>query len=386
MRIELESIRLAHLNLEQVRMSGQLASLKSKNSYKLKTHQFEVLNLMEKNFSIESIIRHFFNKQILLSFRELKDLLTFLVMEELLINDGWREYFLALEPKAAEPVKIGLLEKIKSAFTKEDEEPSQDIKEELKKVPFLRGLQPQVLETMLSEMRVIKSPPGIAICTEGQTQRSLFVMLQGQAAVIKKSGLPAPRKVATITDGAVFGEVGFFLGEPRTADVVTEKTSTVVRLKYQKEVFDRLISQQVARNLQQRFWVIHALMKSKAFSAIPDDCFDALVFAGELKLIPAETFVFKQGDEGDSCYVIVQGNVVVVKDQQNVRVLEQGDSFGEVALLLNKGKRSAGVKSQKETLVLEIPAERFYHLLSQNLALAVEFEKIAIGYLKSDLK
>lgn len=384
MRIELESVRLGKLNLEQVRISGQLIGLKTKTIFKLRPHQFEMLHLMEKGFSIDAVVQHFLSKQVLISFIDLMNLLQFLVEEEILINDGWKEYFAEIKPADPQKSKEGIFSKIKSVFAHE-EPPSKDIKEQLRKVPFLRSLQPEILDILLSEMRVVQSPPGIAICTEGQLQRSLFVMLQGQAAVIKRAGLPAPRKVATLTDGSVFGEVGFFLGEPRTADVITEKPSTVVRLKYQPEVFDKLISEEVARGLQKRFWVIHALMKSKTFSTIPDDCFDALVFSGDLKLIPADNFVFKQGDDGDSAYVIVQGNVVVVKDQKNIRILNQGDSFGEVALLINNGKRSAGIKTQKETLVLEIPVDKFYQLLARNLALAVQFEKIAINYIRSDI-
>lgn len=384
MRIETEAIRLGKLNLEQVRLSGQIVGAITRKNLILKRHQFEMLNLMEKGFSIEGILQHFLSKKILISFGEFKELLKYLVDEELIINENWKSYFQEMEVRNITKKEEGFLQKIKASFTAEAA-PTGDVKEKLKKIPFLRSLSPEVLEVLLAEMRVIDSPAGIAVCTEGQLQRSLFVMLQGQAAVVKKAGFPAPRKVATITDGAVFGEVGFFMGEARTADVITEKPSTIVRLKYQPEKFDHLISQETARNLQKRFWVIHALMKSKTFSSIPDDCFDALVFAGELRLIPADTFIFRQGDEGDSCYLVIQGDVVVVKDQKNIRVLGQGESFGEVALLINHGKRSAGIKAQKETLVLEIPVDKFYQLLMKNIALGVEFEKIAVNYTRSDL-
>lgn len=383
MRIEKESIHLGSLNLEQVRISGQVIGLSTKKNYALKKYQFEMLNLMEKGFSIDGIIQHFLGKKILISFNEFRTLIQFLISEDLLLNDGWSDYFNESLPEQNKDE--GILTKIKSIFTPGEKETSTDIKEELKKIPFLRSLHPDVLNTMLKEMRTIETPAGIAVCQEGQLQRSLFVMIKGQAAVIKKKGYAKPRKVATITDGAVFGEVGFFLGEPRTADVITEKPSQIIRLKYQPEVFDQLIEKEAAKNLQKRFWVIHSLLKSKTFSAIPDDCFDALVFAGNVKNFPSETTVFKQGDEGDSCYVIVQGSVVVVKDQKTVNVLGQGDSFGEVALMVNNGKRSATVKTQTETTVLEIPIEKFYQLLGNNLVLGCEFEKIAINYMKTDL-
>jgi CRP-like cAMP-binding protein len=233
-------------------------------------------------------------------------------------------------------------------------------------------------------MRIISSPSGIAVCQQGQLQRSLFVLLKGEASVIKRMNSPKPRRVATLSEGAIFGEVGFFLGEPRTADVVTETYCQIIRLKYQPELFDQLIQKETARALQKRFWVIHSLLKSKTFQSIPDDCFDALVFAGQLKTIPADTVVFRQGDPGECCYVVVQGSVVVIKNGQNVRVLGQGETFGEVALMLNQGKRSATIRSQTETVVLEIPFDKFYQILGHNLMLACEFEKIALQYMNSD--
>jgi cAMP-dependent protein kinase regulator len=209
--------------------------------------------------------------------------------------------------------------------------------------------------------------------------------MKGQCSVLKrKTETAKPKRIATLTEGSIFGEVGFFLGEARTADVVTDTNCQIIRLKYQTEIFDKLIQKETARNLQKRFWVIHSLLKSKTFQGIPDDCFDALVFAGQLKVIPPDTTIFKQGDNGESAFVVVQGQVVVVKDNQSVRVLGQGDSFGEVALMLNQGKRSATIKTQTETVALEIPFDRFYQLLAHNLMLACEFERIALGYIRSD--
>ncbi len=382
MRIEVEPIKLGNIDLEQVRMTGQVMGLKTKSVYILKTHQYEVMTLMAKAATLEGIIFSFLNKDILLSFIDLKDLVVFLVQEDLIRNSGWLSYFQQTQQAQAKEDET-LFDKIRSFFG-EDEMPTHEIQEELRKIPFMRSLQKDVLEIMLSQMRVVHAPAGVSICQEGQVQRSLFVLLKGQASILKKEGLKNPKKLAILTEGSVFGEVGFFLGEPRTAEVVTDKASTVVRLKYQPEIFDKLIEQETARNLQKRFWVIHALMKSKTFSAIPDDCFDALVFAGEIRTFPADTLIFKQGDLAQSTFLIIQGGVVVVKDQANLRVLGQGDSFGEVALMINSGVRSATVKTQKETTVLEIRSENFYRLLSRNLVLGSEFEKIAVGYLRGD--
>jgi CRP-like cAMP-binding protein len=63
--------------------------------------------------------------------------------------------------------------------------------------------------------------------------------------------------------------------------------------------------------------------------------------------------------------------------------LNQGDLFGEIALLATGGKRSASVQAEGDVLLLEINWKNFYQLMAQNLVLAREFERVAISRLKS---
>ncbi|MGZ5279297.1 MAG: cyclic nucleotide-binding domain-containing protein [Pseudobdellovibrionaceae bacterium] len=380
MKIEKEKIQMGPLNFDQVKMNGKIIGQKQKQSLILSPLQIEMLGMMHQGQSVEGIVQSFLLKRVLISFIALADLIEFLLAENLILNPAFHSYFGGQE---AEKEDQGFMQKIKSIF-KTEEAPPQQVKEELKKLPFLRSLDPEILNVFLSHMRIINTPAGITVCQQGLWQRSLFVLLKGQAYVVKRKNAPKPRRIATLSEGSIFGEVGFFLGEPRTADVITETSCQIIRLKYQADIFDRMIEKETARNLQKRFWVIHSLLKSKAFQSIPDDCFDALLFAGELKTIPAETIIVRQGDPGETCYVVVQGSVIVTKDTKTVRLLGQGDTFGEVALMLNRGKRSATVKSQTETVVLEIPFDRFYQLLSHNLMLACEFEKIALQYTQGD--
>ena len=376
MKIEKEILQFGPLNYDQVMISGQIIGLKQKQNLPLNKLQIEMLGLLMQGKSIEVVVQSFLLRRVLISFQALATMIEFMVREGMILNESFQKYFAPAEEK-----KEGFFDRLKSYFKEEETPAPNQVKDEIRKLPFLRSLDPEILNVFLEHMRIVQCNSGVAVCQQGQMQRSLFVLLKGQASVIKRNNAPKPRRIATLTEGAIFGEVGFFLGEPRTADVITDTSCQIVRLKYQTELFDQLIQKEAARQLQKRFWVIHSLLKCQS---IPDDCFDALVFAGNLKTIPADTVIFKQGDTGDSCYVVVQGSLVVVKDQKNVRALGQGDSFGEVALMLNQGKRSATVRTQTETVVLEIPFDRFYQLLAHNLMLACEFEKIALQYTQSD--
>lgn len=379
MKIENELIELGSLDLSQVEMSGKIAGLKRKQSFELSAQQIEMLKLMQRSTSIENLVTSFLNKNVLIFFSDLHNLLRFLIQEELIHNRSFAEYFSESKLEASS----GFLSQVKSLFGGERQAPVA-IRDELQKIPFIRSLDAGIFETFFENMRVVDAPSGIAICQQGQVQRSLFILLKGQASVLKRGNYPKPRRVATLSQGSVFGEVGFFLGEPRTADVITEGKCQVVRLKYIPEIFDSLIQKETARQLHRRFWVIHALLKSEVFRSIPDDCFDALVFAGQMRTVPAGEWVCREGEPGDRCYIVVQGSLVVSKDQKSIRVLNQGDCFGEMALMVSQGKRTASVRTQTEALLLEIPFDRFYKLLSQNLMLALEFEKMAWQRVKKD--
>jgi hypothetical protein len=55
------------------------------------------------------------------------------------------------------------------------------------------------------------------------------------------------------------------------------------------------------------------------------------------RLVPVEalagTAIVRQGDPGDRFYIVTEGEVAVLKDSRPVASLEQGDFFGEIALL-----------------------------------------------------
>lgn len=379
MKIENEKIKLATISLPQIKINGAIFGMEQEHQLKLSNNQLEVLQMMADGHSIAEIVKGFLEKRILLSFERLLTLVQFMVEEKLILNPSFTKYFRDIKPEAS-----GFFDKLSEKIFGKSDAPIHSVIEELGKVPFLRGLDTEILKTFTTHSQVIECPSDIMVCEAGKKQRSLLVLLRGQASVYKRSNAGLRRKIATLNQDAVFGEVGFFLGEPRTADVVTDTDCLLLRIKYVPELYDSIINGDKARQLQKRIWLIHALLNSTTFRDIPDDCFDALIFSGELKTFPGQSVICKEGDPGASCYIVVQGSLVVSKNGASVQVLEQGDVFGEIALIVTGGTRSASVQAQSEVLALEIPAAKFYDLLAQNLALAAEIEKVALQRIRSD--
>ena len=97
----------------------------------------------------------------------------------------------------------------------------------------------------------------------------------------------------------------------------------------------------------------------------------------EAETVAADAVIFRQGDPGESLYLIVRGTIgryVASADGLDTRLdtLGRGDAFGEMALL-TANPRSATLRAETEAEVLRLGRARFLELVRQepNVALAV---------------
>lgn len=101
---------------------------------------------------------------------------------------------------------------------------------------------------------------------------------------------------------------------------------------------------------------------------------------------PGET-VFEEGDTGDSLFMILSGQVEVIKrfggELQVVRTLGPGEYFGEMALL-GRHPRSAGTRALSALDLLVLPGSDFSALADGLSEFRTEFEQIARLRAESD--
>ncbi len=91
--------------------------------------------------------------------------------------------------------------------------------------------------------------------------------------------------------------------------------------------------------------------------------------------VPAGREVIAQGDPGDRFYILVRGRVVASRDGQPVGVLEDGDYFGEIALL-RRVPRIATVTAEQPSLLLSLAREHFLELVEKAPGLRDALERI----------
>ncbi len=90
----------------------------------------------------------------------------------------------------------------------------------------------------------------------------------------------------------------------------------------------------------------------------------------ERRFAPGET-IFKEGDEGDALYVLLQGKVGVRKNDVHIVDLEEGDHFGDLSLI-DRAPRSATVVAAENCLCLVMSRQRFYDVIREYSALSVK--------------
>jgi len=95
----------------------------------------------------------------------------------------------------------------------------------LRKVSFLSGLDDESLGRIARQSRNLKTPRGHVLLREGDEADTLYIVLSGRFTV-----LVGDRAIAEISVGEPIGELAFFAGGQRTANVVAARDSEVLML------------------------------------------------------------------------------------------------------------------------------------------------------------
>ena len=120
-----------------------------------------------------------------------------------------------------------------------------------------------------------------------------------------------------------------------------------------------------------------ALEQHQACIALRSTVVDSLMF-GNLQQPPrrvsldADSVIFRQGEEGAAFYLIVNGSVRILRNEEGrereIAILYVGQPFGELALLRQQ-ERQATVQTREPTTLLEFSAEQFQERFSSDLKL-----------------
>jgi CRP-like cAMP-binding protein len=207
--------------------------------------------------------------------------------------------------------------------------------------PLFSDLAPEELAAVMSQLVSLEFSPGDAIVHEGDAGDSVFVIARGEVRVRVHRGEGSDVDVATLGEGAFFGEFGMFMDGRRHATV--EAVSEVELLELRHDDLERIFPghprlKEVLASFYRERALDTALAVSRLFGDLPARARSQLVSLCTEETIDAGTQVLAEGQEGPGLYLVKRGVLKVEsRHTDGARVelarLGCGDIFGEISLL-----------------------------------------------------
>lgn len=128
------------------------------------------------------------------------------------------------------------------------------------------------------------------------------------------------------------------------------------------------------------------LLKSlEVFKLLPDEKLECLANECREVTIKIGETLFREGDQGESMFVVLSGEVYIESEDTVIALRGQGEYFGEMTLLEGK-PRSATVKAVKECRLLEIFKGQFLAHFASNPETLMSFLKTGSERAREDIK
>lgn len=119
------------------------------------------------------------------------------------------------------------------------------------------------------------------------------------------------------------------------------------------------------------------LKETNLFRELTEEELLEILLIGHLQTYQPDKTIFKEGDPGDTLYLIVRGNVRISKmdgkHEEALAILEEKAFFGEMTLLDQEATRSAFAIAHTRCNLFEIPTESLAKLFEANREIGYKF-------------
>jgi CRP-like cAMP-binding protein len=237
-------------------------------------------------------------------------------------------------------------------------------------VPLLSDLPPDAFARCLREVRVRRLPHGTPVIREGEPGEAFFLLASGNVRVYSTDALGRQSELARLGEGAIFGELALVANQPRLASVEVQGEADLLEWGTQalRAAADQLEPLAYALNRFTRDRLLKNLLATSPLFRpfTPQQRLDlARRFTGH-DVAPG-TDIIREGDIGRGLYVVLAGEVEVLKGEEpfetTLAALRAGDVFGEIALVRGT-PATATVRAARPSTVLFLAREYFDRLIA----------------------
>jgi CRP-like cAMP-binding protein len=235
--------------------------------------------------------------------------------------------------------------------------------------PLFEALEPDAFVALLQGCIRRPFKDGDVLIRQGDMAGSFFVLAEGRVRVVREVEDPAANReveLATLSEGAFFGELALLTSGPRFASVIGAGEGEA--LEFPSPMLEELqrahppVAEVLNRFAQARM-LQNALATSPLFRPFDWENRKLLINRFLQRDVPSGEVILQEGKGGDGLYVILQGRMRVTHGDATLAVLHEGDVFGEISLL-NRGSATATVTAEGPAKLLRLPREAFLELIS----------------------
>ena len=235
---------------------------------------------------------------------------------------------------------------------------------------FLQTLTNQAKNEIIISMSLYSLKEGKTLYTQGSIGNYWYIVHSGQL-----NKLMDDKIISTINAGDSFGEHALMNNSPRTYTVVAVTDCKLWVLK--RHVFRKILEFIFTLNYEQNMKFLEGIN-------IPLDSTIKSIMANNLiqEIYTKGQYICKEGEVGSCMYIIKEGEVECIKKDKVVRVLKQGDNFGQKALLEN-AKRSLDIKAKTDVKIYSISSSFFETQFGENFREQLYFSFISTAFINS---
>jgi cGMP-dependent protein kinase len=273
---------------------------------------------------------------------------------------------------SAEPVKLDQQHKITLQHHAKSAGSKQLIRDAVQKNEFLRQLVKEQQIELVECMFEMRARAGQWVIQEGEPGDRLFVVAEGRLQVSREGQVLGEMK-----PGVVMGELAILYNCTRTASI--QAITDVVLW-----VLDRSAFQMITMRLgmERHAQLMHFLHKVTIFENLSEDRISKIADVMDQDYYAGGHYILREGEKGDTFFVINNGQVRVTQlidgdsEPKEIRILKQGDFFGERALLGEEVRTASIIAMNPGVEVLTLDRESFLKLIGDLEALKKDYGDI----------
>lgn len=259
-------------------------------------------------------------------------------------------------------------QKVYMAIKKAHEEKVQQLKLDLiKSVPSFQNFNDEQRNALANALEPVTFEKNEYVFKKGDIGENFYIIQEGAVEVQDEN----KKVLSELKAGASFGERALVHDDVRAASIMAVGTGAVCLF------LNRTDFQAMLGTLEEA-WRYDALSKvgllGNCNQAQLTEMSKQLI---KIKVAPGE-FVFKQGAEGDSMFLVSDGSLNVLDaskeaGQNVIRVLKRGDHFGELAILNNSARAASVQNGTGDTELLKLERSTFESVFGSLKSIQLEW-------------